>query len=213
MTIGVMFETYHDYARVADHERVATMPSAPGGWPIPPVTAAQQCLPAEVPLPHPSLVPDPPEWSWPGRGDDESSRPSYLVRVALGLLWRFALVGVVTLGSLISPAVPLAAAVGVLAGGQVISLRRGAGAAAPLWRTGLIALALAVSSGLALYPKVAAGGLAWVGVEPWVLAGRPWRLRLDRLGARILSRSGQPDKRSWGVPASLETYAGWERWR
>lgn len=163
--------------------------------------------------PHPSLVPEVPAWSWPSRGVDDASRPGYLVSVARGLLWRFALVGAVTLGTLISPAIPLATAVGVLVGSQLLVLRRGSGAAAPLWRTGLIALALAVSSGLAVYPKVVAGGLAWVGVEPWVLAGRPWRSRLDPVAAWVRSRSEGRDERGWSPPESLEEPAGWERMR
>ncbi|MGA8016501.1 MAG: hypothetical protein WCB85_11340 [Candidatus Dormiibacterota bacterium] len=145
----------------------------------------------------------PPAWSWPSP-HEEVSPPGYLVRVASGLVWRFTLVGAVALGILVSPAVPLAAAVGVLLGSQLISLRRGPSAAAPLWRTGLIALALAVSSGLGAYPKLVAGGLLWVGVEPWVLAGAPWRPRFGRLHSRILSRLRELDEPAWSTSGFLQ---------
>jgi hypothetical protein len=135
------------------------------------------------------------------------------VRVAGGLLWRFAAVGAVALGTRVSTAVPLAVAVGVLLGSELISLRRGPGAAAPLWRTGLIALALVVSSGLAVYPKVVAGGLLWVGFEPWVLAGTPWRPRVHRLRSRMLSRLGERDESAWSRAAGLEPPTELESWR
>ena len=92
----------------------------------------------------------------------------------------------------------------MLLGSELISLRRAPGAAAPLWRTGLIALALAVSSGLGAYPKVVAGGLLWVGVEPWVLAGTPWRPRIHRLSSRILSRLGELDEPAWSTSGFLQ---------
>lgn len=153
----------------------------------------------------------PPAWSWPARHEGAGPH-GYLVRVAVGLLWRFALVGVVTLGALVSPAVPLAGAVGVLLGSQVISLRGAPGAAAPLWRTGLIALALAVSSGLALYPRVVAAGLIWVGVEPWILGGRrrgPGVRGLRTTLVSWLGDRGAPARRTIEGPEALDIVEGW----
>lgn len=212
LPIGTMHTTYHDVGGPSQARPAAAPPSARQGCPVPTAPPPQLSAPLAAPMSRPSPAPRVPAWSaqrpWEG-----TPRSGYLVRVAQGLLWRFALVGVVTLGPLISPAIPLAAAMGVLIACQAVSLRRSPGAATPLWRTGLITLTLAVASNVQLSSTAVAGGLLWLGLEPWVLAGRPWRPRVDRLCARILEPLGERDGSGLGATPSRLTDGGRDTWR
>jgi hypothetical protein len=167
----------------------------------------------EVPTPQPSFVVGPPGWSWPITGAEETPRASYLIRVATGLLWRFALVGSVVLGTLISAAVPLVVVVTLLGGSQLVAVGRGCAAWAALWRAGLVALALAVSLELSVFPTVVVAGLAWIGTEPWIVAGRPWGPRFARLGSRLLPWSRASDDAGWSLGAVADRVAAQEGWR
>lgn len=106
----------------------------------------------------------------------ERYRTPYLVAVAWGTVWRYAVVGTLVLLIISGPAPPLllggvVGAAGILAG---LWFRRPWWAGA--WRAAMLGWASGLASAHWFFPYVVVGTLAVVTVEPWLVApGRPWR--------------------------------------
>ncbi|MGA8015468.1 MAG: hypothetical protein WCB85_06075, partial [Candidatus Dormiibacterota bacterium] len=94
----------------------------------------------------------------------------YVISVAWGTIWRYAVVGSVTLAmfSGVRPPLVTAAAIGVA--GLILGLWRRRWWAAGLWRAAMLGWATGASSGSQFFPYLIAGSLAVVTLEPWLVA-------------------------------------------
>ena len=118
--------------------------------------------------------------SWGGGRDvDAGGGSGYPVRLAAGLLWRFALVGAIVGGAFVDTVAVLAAVVVLLGSCFLVGVCRGQDRAAPIWRAGAIGIGLAVSSTLSVDTKVVIAGLSVLAVDALIAAGRPWWSRLS----------------------------------
>lgn len=94
----------------------------------------------------------------------------YVISVAWGTIWRYAVVGAVTLAMFSGVRPPLVAAAVIGVAGLILGLWRRRWWAAGLWRAAMLGWATGASSGSEFFPYLIAGALAVVTVEPWLVA-------------------------------------------
>jgi hypothetical protein len=129
-----------------------------------------------------------------------ASHPApYLVAVAWGTVWRYAVVGAVTLVMFAGLRPPLAVGAGVAVAGVVLGLWLRRWWIAGLWRAAVLGWAIGMTSPYWVFPYVIAAALAVVTVEPWVTARRPRGVAppaLPERGSRARARGrsgGRPE--------------------
>ena len=94
----------------------------------------------------------------------------YVVAVAWATIWRYVVVGGVTLAMFAGVRPPLLAAAAIGFAGLILGLWRRRWWAAGLWRAAMLGWAIGASSGSELFPYLIAGSLAVVTLEPWLVA-------------------------------------------
>ncbi len=93
-----------------------------------------------------------------------------MVAVAWATIWRYAVVGAVTLAMFSGVRPPLLAAAAIGFAGLILGLWRRRWWAAGLWRAAMLGWATGASSGSEFFPYLIAGALAVVTLEPWLVA-------------------------------------------
>jgi hypothetical protein len=99
------------------------------------------------------------------------------VRVAWGLLWRYATVGAVAFAVVAGLHLPDVSLVVVGAGGLLLGLWFRRGWVPALWRAAVLGWLAAATAGSWFFPVVLVAALLVVSIEPWLAARRPPRSR------------------------------------
>lgn len=135
--------------------------------------------------------------------DGAARRTPYMVAVAWGLLWRYAVVGTITLAMFGGIRPPIAGGAVVAGAGVLLGLWFRRGWVACVWRAAVLGWVAGLASSTFLLPFVVVGALAVITIEPWVVArGRPAPAPGRATGGRADGRRQPP------LPGSVWPRAG-----